>query len=364
MTGVSDMCSALPCPCVRMMATLVHVMVVVMMALPMGQGREATSCLTTSETKVNLQCEASEKIHVIRKFYKNPSTCPGDPTPCEYTEDFPTITCNGVSQCQEEVTIFGINQTCGTRSAQATVQYECITGNPVNICDVTTLSRDNTLYLASPTYPRGSGNMKTNGTCVCDVTGTMMKVSILEVYFRGTGSKITGRLVVIGDTAAWTSDDRVPVVYNTLVINDTDNLKVAFNDFEQLSQDMWIKVSGSSNMTAICYHGDDNITVPTFTAPSSPAPTAVNTTPSHNNTDPDKTQLRQDFQRSIVVITVSAAIGAVLVVTVIIVVAVMVFRKEPISPGKQYVIEETNSNEEMKEVEDCDMPTFVMNTLM
>ncbi|XP_071113674.1 uncharacterized protein [Haliotis cracherodii] len=346
---MSGMCSALLCPCVKMMATLVHVVVVVMMALPIGQGREATSCLTTSETKVTLQCEASEKIHVIRKFYKNPSTCPGDPTPCEYTEDFPTITCNGVSQCQEEVTIFGINQTCGTRSAQATVQYECITGNPINICDVTTLSRDTTLYLASPTYPRGSGNMKTNGTCVCDVTGTMMKVSILEVYFRGTGIKITGRLVVIGDTAAWTTDDRVPVVYNTLVINDTDNLKVAFNDFGQLSQDMWIKVSGSSNMTAICYHGDDNITVPTFTTPSSPAPTGQYTT---------------DFQRSIVVITVSAAIGAVLVVTVIIVVAVIVFRKEPISPGKQYVIEETNSNEEMKEVEDCDMPTFVMDTLM
>ncbi|XP_046550689.1 uncharacterized protein LOC124260422 [Haliotis rubra] len=348
-----------------MTASLCHLMLV-MLAFMECQGRNASSCVTNSQTAVNLTCEGSQRIHVISKFYqKATSTCEEAPTGCTYTEDAPATTCNGVWHCGEEVTMFWINQTCGSSTALATVVYECIAETPINICNVTTVSRDNMLYFASPTYPRGSGNMKTNGTCVCDITGTMMKVDILEVVFRNTGHGIRGRLVVIGDTAAWTTDDLVPVVFNKEIISYTEKIKVAFNDFGQISQDMWLKVSGSSRMTATCYHGDDNITVPSFTT-LAPAGTASNATPSANMTGPSKEPLGHEagFQKSIVVITVSAAVGAVLVVMVIMAVAVIVFRKKTIGSEKQYAIEVTESNEEMKEVEDCDMPTFIMDTLM
>ncbi|XP_067676498.1 uncharacterized protein [Haliotis asinina] len=349
---------------VKMPASLCHLMLV-MLALHRGQGRNSSSCLSNTRKEVNLTCDRSQRIHVISKFYqKATSTCEEAPASCTYTEDAPATTCNGVWQCREEVSMFWINQTCGSSTALATVVYECIAETPINICNFTTVSHDNNLYLASPTYPRGSGDMKTNGTCVCDITGTVMKVDILEVVFRDTGHGIRGRLVVIGDTAAWTTDNLVPVVYNKEIISDTENIKIAFNDLGQISQDMWLKVSGSSSMTATCYHSDGNITVPSFTT-LSPDRTASNATPSANMTVPSKEPLTHGgFQRAIVVITVCAAVGAVLVVTVIMAVAVIVFRKKTRASGKQYAIEVKESNEEMKEVEDCDMPTFIMDTLM
>ncbi|XP_048237091.1 uncharacterized protein LOC125372108 [Haliotis rufescens] len=183
-------------------------------------------------------------LHVISVQYQNMTpSCESPPgASCVFLQETQadslyTDDCNGVATCQMEVQKFWVDTLCGeTTTYHAVISYECVSDDPVDVCDnVTHLSRenDNSLYLASPNYPHGT--ISGSGTCTCDVTGGDMNVTVLEYYFLPLQG-VRANLTLTGDTTTWASFTAGILVYNSLVMGNTDRLRIqglstAFNTF-------------------------------------------------------------------------------------------------------------------------------------
>ncbi|XP_067675342.1 uncharacterized protein [Haliotis asinina] len=292
---------------------------VVSSVLPVSLGqtlRTVQTCTNSTSESLKLTCETREIIHVVSVQYQNMTGSCESPTygGCVFLQETQADSlyteCNGVTRCDMEVHKFWIDTICGdTTNYKTVITYECIIDNPIDVCDnVTQLSRQNInrLYLASPNYPRL--NIASSGTCSCDVTGHNMSVTVLEYFFLPVEG-VRANLTVTGDTSTWESFTAGMLGYNSLVMNNTDSLRVVFDAIPTLTMKkeiMWLKVEGSSAIQVACN--------------GSPPPPSILSATTHPTTN--------DTGDSDVALTVvSVVCGVAILLLLAIVVAVLLYIK-------------------------------------
>ncbi|XP_071113645.1 uncharacterized protein [Haliotis cracherodii] len=229
-------------------------------------------CSNLPRGSVSLECGHPGRIHLVRVLYRKTSPgCVTQDDTCEYLQETQkqglTTNCVGVSVCHHDIWSFWLTHKCGnTTSYTVTLSYQCINESPIDICSSTTTSstEDSTLYLSSSNYPYESQN--TYNTCQCDVTGTSMTVTILELFFRHRDG-VRANITLKGDNSIWQSLSHRYFVYNTPVMENVSHFTVTFQTYGKQGQQVWLKVRGVSNLTVTCNGG----TGPT--SPTSPSPT-------------------------------------------------------------------------------------------
>ncbi|XP_046550710.1 uncharacterized protein LOC124260435 isoform X2 [Haliotis rubra] len=265
-------------------------------------------CSSVPHGSVRLDCAHPGRIHLVRVLYRKASRgCLTQDDTCEYLQETEkhglTTSCAGVSVCLQAISSFWLTHKCGnTTSYTAAAYYHCIDDSIADICSSSTASsnEDMTLYLASSNYPYESRN--TYNTCQCDVTGTSMNVTILELFFRHRDG-IRANITLRGDNSIWQSFSHSYFVYNTPVMENVSRLALTFQTYGQQGQHVWLKVRGVSSLTATCSGG---------TGPTSQRPT---------RSDPSTPPIHKQ-DNTILILTVVSAVGAVVLILVVVAVVV------------------------------------------
>ncbi|XP_067675499.1 uncharacterized protein [Haliotis asinina] len=271
-------------------------------------------CSTVPRGSVRLECVHPGRIHLVRVLYRKASRgCLTQDDTCDFLQETEkhglTTSCMGVSVCHQAIWSFWLTHKCGnTTSYTVALYYDCIDDFTTDICSSSRASsnEDMTLYLGSSNYPYESRNIY--NTCQCDVTGTSMTVTILELFFRHRDD-IRANITLRGDNSTWESFPQRYFVYNTPVMENVSRLALTFQTYCQQGQHVWLKVRGVSNLTATCNGG----TGPTSQRPARWAPS---TTPIH----------KQDNTMLILTVT-SAVVVAVLILVVVVVVVCCIARR-------------------------------------
>ncbi|XP_067676164.1 uncharacterized protein [Haliotis asinina] len=308
--------------------------------------RTVQTCTNSTSESLKLTCETREIIHVVSVQYQNMTGSCESPTygGCVFLQETQADSlyteCNGVARCDMEVHKFWIDTICGdTTNYKTVITYECISDNPIDVCDnVTQLSRQNInrLYLASPNYPLL--NIASSGTCSCDVTGHNMSVTVLEYFFLPVEG-VRANLTVTGDTSTWESFTAGMLGYNSLVMNNTDSLRVVFDAIPTSAMKkeiMWLKVEGSSAIQVAC----NGSPPPPSILPATTHPT-TNDTGGHSNT----------------VAVVTGCVFAVIVIAALIAIVIFIMLRR--KRLKSYLRSTEKASNGRKEAEAHEMPRYV-----
>ncbi|XP_048239386.1 uncharacterized protein LOC124112373 [Haliotis rufescens] len=297
-------------------------------------------------------------LHVISVQYQNMTpSCESPPgASCVFLQETQADSlytdCNGVATCQMEVQKFWVDNVCGeTTTYQATISYECVSDDPVDVCDnVTQLSStdDSRLYLALPNYPHGTSSAA--DTCTCDVTGGDMNVTVLEYYFRPVQG-VSANLTLTGDTTTWESFTAGILAYNSLVMGNTDRLRIVFDPIPasgKKKESMWLKVEGSSPIQVTCNGSPLPTTTPdTASVPGSfPSLSTSHTTVAVARSSTDSGQGQPEYGDDDNVLAVVSSVCGVVIVVLLVIVVTLIFYIKVIKHSRNTAASPDQTNEE------------------
>ncbi|XP_046328408.2 uncharacterized protein LOC124112371 isoform X2 [Haliotis rufescens] len=334
------------------------------------------TCTSTTPSRLTLTCETGEMLHVISVQYQNMTpSCESPPgASCVFLQETQADSlytdCNGVATCEMEVQRFWVDNVCGeTTTYQATISYECVSDDPVDVCDIVThLSRENDsrLYLASPNYPHGTSSAA--DTCTCDVTGGDMNVTVLEYYFDQLEG-VRANLTLTRDTTTWESFTAGILAYNSLVMGNTNRLRIVFDPTPTSAKKrefMWLKVEGSSTLHVSC----NGSPPPTTITPGTTATTiegsfssfsTSNTTVAVASSSPDRVQGTDDGSNTVAV-AVGCVFAVIVVAAIVIIVVFILLRRKRLKPylsSTEKLDNECGDAGGSKEDEAHEMPRYV-----
>ncbi|XP_048239359.1 uncharacterized protein LOC125372774 [Haliotis rufescens] len=277
-------------------------------------------------------------LHVISVQYQNMTpSCESPPgASCVFLQETQADSlytdCNGVATCQMEVQKFWMDTVCGdTATYHAVISYECVSADPVKICNnvnvnVAATDADVTAFLVSPGYPRGLTSAA--NTCICDVTGSDMNVTILEYYIYPVAS-----MSLTGDNETWDSVTAGSLTYNTLVLENSMRLGVMFDGNQppgKARRGVWMKVQGSTTLTLTCNDGPSPVLSSTRLTQDSPATTSATS----RRPLQEVTECR-DSERTLTL--VSSVCGVAIIILLVAIVAIIVYFKA-IKPSRNTAV--------------------------
>ncbi|XP_071113168.1 uncharacterized protein [Haliotis cracherodii] len=335
------------------------------------------TCTSSPSSSLNLTCETGEMLHVISVQYQNMTpSCESPPgASCVFLQETQADSlytdCNGVATCEMEVQKFWIDTVCGeTTTYHVVISYECVSDNPVDVCNNVTHSssaNDSRLYLVSPNYPHGTSSAA--DTCTCDVTGGDMNVTVLEYYFLPLLG-VRANLTLTGDATTWESFTAGILAYNSLVMGNTDRLGIVFDPIPtsgKKKESMWLKLEGSSTLQVSCNGSPPPTTITpgttdkTIEGSFSSFSTTSNTTVAVASRSPDRVQGTDDGSNTVAV-AVGCVFAVIVVAAIVIIVVFILLRRKRLKPylsSAEKLDNECGDSGGSKEDEAHEMPRYV-----